>query len=324
MYTRKNPERLLSRPCISVFVVMISMMLFGAVQAETPLAVLMSCKGDVSVVKSSGETAKGAFGLQLQAGDVVKTGADAEAEILFEDGNWIQVGAGSSMQVKGSKKKPSDVEEQQSFEVVQNFLKLKEAGGTSSLASLRSGDKPKGIELQSPCQTKIRGTGVSFHWLTSDPSLDLRLTIYDEDGVHWQTDISKGVDSLAYPSDAPTLIPGISYSWTLETTDPLMFPPLRTQAAFFEVLSPDEEQALDGSLPGITKDKKPSEASYHLMRASLFFSHDLIEDAISETKRALEITPDNTSLHAILARLYAEVGRNDAALNEYNHLLESH
>lgn len=292
--------------------------------AGAPLAVLMSCKGDISIVKSAGETVPGTFGLPLQAGDIVKTGEDSQAEILFEDGNWIQMGAGSSMQVKGSKNMPAEKTEQKSFEVVQNFLKLKDSGGTSSLAGLRSGDTSKEIELESPCQTKIRVSDAGFRWIVSDSSMDLRLTIYNENGIHWTADIDGGASFLAYPSDAPPLVPGIAYSWTLETTDPLLFPPLRTQAAFFEILSPEEAEALEHSLSKLSQDRKPSEGTYHLMRASLFFDRGLIEEAISETKWAIESESGNSALHAILARLYAEAGRNEDAVEEYNRLLEKH
>jgi Tfp pilus assembly protein PilF len=49
------------------------------------------------------------------------------------------------------------------------------------------------------------------------------------------------------------------------------------------------------------------------MRASLFFDQGLLEEAIDETLTALAADPDNESLHAILARLYAESGHTREA-----------
>ena len=66
------------------------------VEANTPLAVLIACLGDVTVVKSGGRTVQGIFGLPLNAGDEVRTGDEAQAEILFANDNLIQVGANSS------------------------------------------------------------------------------------------------------------------------------------------------------------------------------------------------------------------------------------
>jgi hypothetical protein len=296
----------------------------SSLRATPPLAVLMACQGDITVLKGNGEKAAAAFGYQLEAGDVVTTGAESSAEILFEDGNWIAMGAGSSMRIKGSKKRndPAPAPKEKNFQVVQNFLKLKDSGGTSSLAGLRSGAQSKEISLESPCQTRIRGAQPIFLWTASDPELELCLTIYDENGIFWKADIENGDHSVTYPSDAPTLVPGVSYSWTVETTDPLLFPPLRSQAAFFELLAPEDEQHLANSLDALSNEKELSEASYHLYKASLFFEHQLLEEAIGETKMALERDPENTALHSILARLYAEAGRNQDALHEYDRLLD--
>lgn len=291
---------------------------------DTPLAVLMSCKGDITVSTASGETISATFGHQLQAGDVVKTGSDSSAEILFEDGNWIAIGAGSSLQIKEPKTSAprTAAPKEKNFEVVQNFLKLKDSGGTSSIAGLRSGSQNAEISLESPCQTRVRNDRPEFHWIVSDPDLALCLTIYDENGIFWKTDLEPGSTTVPYPADAPALESGITYSWTIETTDPLLFPPLRSQAAFFEILGAEEENRLEQALVSLTADQKPSKSSHYLYKASLFFELNLVEDAIRETKLALEHDPGNTALHSILARLYAETGRNEDALREYNLILD--
>lgn len=291
---------------------------------EEPLAVLMSCKGEITVTTASGTAVPGSFGYKLQAGDVVTTGTGASAEILFKDGNWIAVGAGSSMQIKAPREAAPSTEpaREENFQVVQNFLKLKDSEGTSSIAGLRSGGKSTEIVLESPCQTKIRERAPRFSWKTADPELSLSLTVYDENGVFWKADVEQGADSLRYPPDAPALESGTTYSWTVETSDPLIFPPLRSQAAFFEILEQKEAGQLDQALNSLTARRNPGEATLYLCRASLYFDHNLFEDAIKETRMAIEHDPDNMSLHAILARLYAETGRNEAALNEYNLILE--
>lgn len=63
---------------------------------------------------------------------------------------------------------------------------------------------------------------------------------------------------------------------------------------------------LNEVLAAIEAEKRPGRGTYRLMRASLFFDRGLIEDAIDETHAALVADPHNESLHAILARLYAE------------------
>ncbi len=287
----------------------------------TPAAVLMSCSGEVTVVRAGGESVPGSFGMQLAAGDRVKTGAGAVAEIMLEDGTWLQMGASSGMQIKArpgtAPGEPAGHEK--SFEVVQNFIKLKNTEGTSSLTGLRGNDKGELVAV-SPGQTRIRTDRPTFQWKIADPSAELKVTVYNETGVHWQRE-TKGTTSLPYPSDAPPLTSGISWSWTVETNDPLVIPPLRSQAVYFEMISREETHMLDEALAAIDAEKKPGKSTYHLMRASLFFDRGLLEDAIAETLTALVADPDNESLHAILARLYAESGQPREA---YEKMVETH
>lgn len=296
--------------------------------ADTAPAVLIASSGTVTIERD-GVKIQGTFGLPLQVGDAVKTGEGATAQILFEAGNVVQIGPNSSIQIQSSPKaQPAEPVTGESpaanrnIEVVQNFIKLKNKEGTSSLSRLRSGNEAQDLAAVSPGRSRIRSARPDFTWEIENPSTELRLTVYDESGVFWKRDVS-GTTSLSYPEDAPVLESGISYSWTLETTDPLMMPPLRSKAVFFEVISADDAKALDVALVGISKEAEPNASSYHLIRASLFFDGGLLEDAIMETEGALEADPTNAGLRSILARLYAEVGRPDAAMAEFDRIIES-
>ncbi len=280
-------------------------------QGDSPTAVLTSCKGPVTVARAGGAIAA-TFGLALNDGDEVKTGKDAEAEIMFSTGNWVQIGANSSMRIKG-RTTPKESGDTEKFEVVQNFLKLKNSEGTSSIGGLRGGERASALVAVSPVQTKVRDAHPTFHWTLEDSGVELHFTLYDESGPVWNTDVSSGT-SLTYPADAPALKPGVSYSWTLETTDPLVSPPLRTPAAFFEVMAPADVASLTSDLSAVD-DEKSGAVTYHLMRASLFFDRGLIDEAIAETETAVAADPDNASLHAILGRLYAETGRTKDAMD---------
>jgi hypothetical protein len=289
---------------------------------DNPAAVLTSCRGPVTVTRADGKRFTASFGLALGSGDEVKTGAGAEAEIMFASGNWVQVGENSAMKIKGhpggsleSGGAHNDKDETESFEVVQNFLKLKSSEGTSLIGGLRSGDKASSLTALAPCQTKVRAPRPTFRWKIDGPSQELRLTVYGESGVHAQFDVNG--TSFTYPADAPAFVPGVSYSWTLETSDPLVSPPLRTPAAFFEAMGPDDAKVLESDLSALDA-KKPGPVTYHLTRASLFFDRGLVDEAIVETETALAHDPDNASLHAILARLYAETGRTRDAVDEMN------
>jgi tetratricopeptide (TPR) repeat protein len=287
--------------------------------AETPLAILLATSGEVKVVRAGGETVDGEFGMPLSAGDIVKTGPAGGAEILMEDGTALQIGANSNMQIKRPGKKSAATPG--SFETVQNFLKLKNSEGTSSLSALRSRPKVAELRAESPCQTKIRERHPTFVWTADDPATEVRVTLYNEDGIVWKYELS-GATQVEYPPDAPALEAGVSYSWIVETIDPLLFPPLRSQNAYFELLDSDQAKQLDATLAKIDETQKPGEAVYHVVRASVFYGYGLVEDAIRETNEAARIDSSNPALRTILARLYADAGRTSAALGEYDQLLE--
>ncbi len=293
---------------------------------NAPAAVLTSCRGVVMVIHG-GVSSPASFGIALTDGDEVKTGAGGEAEIMFSAGNWVQIGANSSMKIKahtastpatvGDKndadKKPANPG---SFEVVQSFLKLKNSEGSSAIGGLRSGQKTSRLTAVSPCQTRLRTAQPVFEWNIDDASTELKLTVYGESSTLWQTNVAN-TTTVKYPADAPVLAPGVSYSWTLETTDPLVSPPLRTPASFFEIIPPADAARLDSDLAQLDTNK-PGTVTYHLTRASLYFDRGLVDDAIRETEGALAADPGNASLRGILARLYADTGRTQEAIRELN------
>ena len=306
----------------TILLVAVLVVFAGEARSETagPAAVLTSCKGPVTVIHA-GASSPASFGLPLNDGDEVKTGAGAEAEIMFPAGNWVQIGANSSMKIKGhpaekAEAAPDPKTKSGNFEVVQNFLKLKSPEGTSSVGVLRSGDKPPVLEPIAPSQTRVRAAQPVFRWQAADASQELRLTVYGEGKVIWQTDV-QGVTTFTYPADAPALKPGVSYSWTLETADPLVSPPIRTPASFFELIAPADAKTLETDLSQLDANR-PGPVTYHLTRASLFFDHGLVDDAITATESAVASDPENDSLHTILGRLYAEAGRNREAIDEMN------
>jgi hypothetical protein len=294
--------------------------------SSAPLAVLMSCQGNVTVLKKDGSTQKASFGLPLEDGDEVKTGKGAEAEILFENGNYISVGAGSSMKMRGSKfrtepAEPTNSVGEEGFEIAQNYLKLKTAQGTSSIAGLRSSDRGEELRALSPRETMVADGNPVFTWDAGYDSDELQLTVYSEGGVLWKNTV-KGTTTLKYPADAPALTAGKTYSWTLETTDPLKFPPLRSSAAFFGMIAPENYADITASLTRIDGDSRLSETSRHVMRASVLFNADLVADAIVETEKAVELSPEDATLKSILAHLYRETGRVHEAADLYNEILE--
>ena len=76
--------------------------------------------------------------------------------------------------------------------------------------------------------------------------------------------------------------------------------------AFFEIIESEHTALVAESLEHINGSTEMSENARHFMRASLYFNYGLLDDAIAETRTALEDDPENESLRSILARLLQE------------------
>jgi len=294
----------------------------GQVFADTPFALVLNCHGEV-VVHRGGSPIKATFGFQLNEGDVVEAADGASIEIAFDTGLVQLLEGPSKITVRPPKTRQAEQTQlpDQGIQIVQNFIKLRDAEGATSVARLRSGNKATEIRAESPAHTAIRDGYPTFRWIATEPVTDLKLTLYSEEGIQWETDVT-GVTNAAYPADAAALLAGVSYSWTVETTDPLQFPPLRSAMAYFEVIPNDQAEELEASLAKLNPEAMTSASSYHLVRASLFYSYGLVADAIAETREAVAADEDNATLQSILAHLYAQVGLTHEAIQEYDRLLE--
>ncbi|MCK4550291.1 MAG: hypothetical protein KAU49_08965, partial [Candidatus Krumholzibacteria bacterium] len=76
------------------------------------------------------------------------------------------------------------------------------------------------------------------------------------------------------------------------------------------------------SLGMIDPKEIPNGSTYHFLRASVYFEHGLLENAISEMQQAMKDGSGTKEMHSILARLYAEAGRPGDAMSEYDLIFE--
>lgn len=278
----------------------------GAAVADGPLAVLMSVRGPVQVAGDAGQ-----FGQHLVAGNVVETGEGGSCDILFSSGQSVHLGPGSRITIQGEAQAGGGSSGGGEFQAAQRFLKLKDQRGTSAIARLRSGQSGE-LRALAPAQTTVLEDRPTFRWEAPEDAGELQLTVYSPQGMHWQGVAPAGAGESAYPANAPGLEPGVKYSWTLETTDPLRFPPLRSPAEYFTVMAPPEAEALAAQLASL-EGAELSASGRALVRASLLYEHGAIGEAIHSTRAALEESGD-PALREILAQLYLEAGRSDEAM----------
>jgi hypothetical protein len=296
-----------------------TLLLAGSALANEPAAVVMAVEGDVHVLRAGGAREPANFGADLDPGDEIRTGELSSADLLFASGQSIHLGAGSHITIQGEKRPAGGGSGGGSnYGSAKRFLQLKESRGTSSVASLRSSGGAAALRATAPCQSAVLGAHPMFRWHAPEDAGELALTVYDDGGERWKTTISDASEAK-YPDDAPALEPGVSYSWTLESTDPLQFPPLRAPASFFEIASRETESTVSAALAAV-EESDLSESARSLVRASIYYEHGLLAQAIEETQRAMG--EGGGHMRAILANLYVEAGRTEDALTVYDGLLE--
>lgn len=301
----------------------ISFLFFAlAARAEDPVAVLVSLGGDVSVARSDGSVEGGSFGLQLHAGDEVRTGPDSHADLLFSGGQSVALGPASSMRMQGidqSEDSSGGAPSPGRFGSVQRYLQLREARGTSSVAQLRAGGGGAELRALAPCQSAVRDPRPRFQWDAPEALGEVELTVYGPDGEHWSG--AAGAEGMfRYPEDAPRLLPGVRYSWTVESTDPLQIPSLRSRAAYFEVVDDAQAKGLAAALEDIEALELSASGSGMLM-ASVYYEHGFLSAAIEHTEKLIEADAGDPAIRSILAQLYVEAGRVEDALVQLDQLV---
>jgi hypothetical protein len=272
-----------------ILVLLILLLPLGTPAQEAPLAVLMARQGEVTVQRA-GEALAGEFGMHLDLGDEIRTGAESSADILFSTGQALQLGANGSLVVQASEEGTSS----RVFASADRLIKLRDARGTSVISGVRGGNSAEIIAVSPRRNARVSERPV-FQW--SGGEGELELTIEHGGEVHWQGAVEDS-GNFAYPSDGPAFVGGETYSWRVRTSDPLALSPAESQTAFFGILTPEEEAALDETLAGL-KAVEVAASTRAVMTAGVLFDHGLVDEAIATIDRAMETSPDAEGLAAV-------------------------
>lgn len=262
-----------------------------ATAGDSPLAVLMAQQGDVTVLRS-GEALDANFGMHLDQGDEIRTGADSSADIVFATGQALQLGANGRLVVQGGEAAAAGGTSPEIFGSADRLLQLKGTRGTSAIGRVRSGGEGAEIIAVSPRFSARVGTRPVFEW--SGGSGEIELTLEHEGAEVW-TGTAVDAQSLQYPDDAPELVGGSSYSWRVRVADPLAISPAQSQTAFFETMTAEQESELDRTLDQLAS-APVSEATRAVLEASVLFDHGLVDEAIGVMDRAIEVSGEESGL----------------------------
>jgi hypothetical protein len=271
-----------------ILVLTVLLMPLTAFAQDAPLAVLMAQQGDV-IVQRGDEALSGQFGMHLDLGDEIRTGAESSADIVFSTGQALQLGANGSLVVQANEGSASEV-----FASADRLLKLRDARGTVPVSGMRGGNSAEIIAV-SPRRTVRLSERPVFQWSGGEGGLEL--TIERGGEVHWQEEIS-GEGRYAYPADAPEFVEGETYSWRVKTADPLALSSAESQTAFFQILTTAQEAELDVTLSGL-EGTEVAPSTRAVLMASVLFDHGLVDEAIETIDAAMAESPDAEGLAAV-------------------------
>jgi hypothetical protein len=286
-----------------------------ALAADQPAAVLAVVAGAVTVERG-GDQLDGSFGAALQAGDVVMTGDGAQAAILFESGQILELGPGSRISIGALPSKGGE-----ELAVADAFAgsldRFTSSGGQASAPlDLRAGPGGERPDPIRPRTTLVTPGVVTFEWEPVEEVLEYRLVVSGPESL-------AGTYATAEPGWSPSaevvLAPGERWTWYVEAITP--DGSVSSDPVAFEVASEEQVQELEALLGELlplleSSDPTRTDAANYLL-GSYCRNAGFYGDAIEYLQVLVARYPDRKELHRELGAVYQAVGRTDLAAQEY-------
>ncbi|NNE68862.1 MAG: hypothetical protein HKN29_00710 [Rhodothermales bacterium] len=288
--------------------------------AQNHRALITDVSGTVTIARSNGTQANASWGMQLFDGDQVVTGADSKAALLYSDGSLVSLAANDRADVGESSSSAPTVDPTMLADVSDLTLQRTGVGELAALGGLRAGASAAVIDLTSPRQTRIRDGVPTFTW-SAEAGFELfTVTVLSDAGEIWSG--STEANLLAYPSNAPTLEPGVTYFWRVEGEE--MLDVTRSELVQFEVMAADDVESLKNAESSIREalSSPDSETSRDFLLGSLYARHGMNAEALDVFSRIAEGQGESAMLLEILGKLYYETGRKDLAVESLQRALE--
>jgi hypothetical protein len=287
---------------------------------KDPAAILAVVSGDVSV-KRGKELLDGSFGASLEPGDVVETGDGAQAAVLFESGQIIELGPGSritigSVPTMGSESPVlAQVPDALSGTLGRFARSSSGAEGLAVLPDLRAGGTSGQPDPLSPRNTRVSPDAGRFEWTPVEDALEYRVHL-----------VGPGGETQSHPATGTTwqapqglLKAGQRWTWSVEAVTP--DGSVRSDEAAFELATADQWTEIAALKSRLEPLMVSEDGTRHDTGAYLFGSYcrsaGFYDEAIRQLEDLVRRHPDRKELHQELGSLYQAVDRNDKAAQEY-------
>jgi hypothetical protein len=188
-----------------------------------------------------------------------------------------------------------------------SILRLLQEGASSSRSPSTAvrGDDETEMAL-SPREENVLTPRPEFRWQERAPGSSYTLELYRNDALAWSTRTAE--TKAAYPTARPPLKPG-TYRWQLYVKTPAG--KQETDGAEFTALDTAGTRRIQGEIPA-TRSLIPTGYGVHLPLISLYMHRKHYTPPDAALQQALTASPDDTTLRALLADVYARMGRVEA------------
>ena len=300
-------------------VTLLLLVLTVPVAAQSHRALITELAGAVTIQRANGSNAAATWGIQLFDGDVLTTGANSKAALLYSNGSLLSVAANSETRVEGNDASPA-VDPTLLADVSDLTLQRTGVGELAALGGLRAGPGESAIDLQYPRQTRVMSPTPTFEWATETAFEIYTVTVLSDDGQVWSGTTEES--QITYPTTAPALQPGVTYYWRVEGEE--MLDVTRSELVQFEVVAPEEIEVITKAEAGIRAafSDESAAASRDFLLGSFYAKQGLNAEALAVFTAIAQVQGDSAMLHEILGRLYYETGRKDLAVQSLKKALE--
>ncbi|MEQ1831713.1 MAG: hypothetical protein ABL977_01575, partial [Candidatus Eisenbacteria bacterium] len=295
------------------------LLLRPALALADPVAVLAALEGRVTLTPARARTAKPAtFGSPLERGDRISVAANGKATLLFNDGNVIELGAGSSMTlggraaagtVAGNERLPREA-----FASVTNFrVSGSRERGLVAAPTLRTGGTAATPEPLEPRSSDLLTDRPQFRWRAVPGAVRYSVRLSNDHGEQWAQD-SEQIE-LAFPASATALADG-EYLWEVQAYG--RQGPLERASATFRVLPAIEAEAVRSVLGRIQASAGgENTAAGRYLGGAYLFERGMLNAAAEQFSALTRLAPGSPAPHEALGDVYRAVGLKDLADDAY-------
>jgi hypothetical protein len=290
-----------------------------------PLAIVASTKGQVDIMPAAGGALQRAtFGRSLERGDKVQVGSDGAATVVFNDGNVIELSAGSAITIGGRMTDNPQVGPGAALpdEVFAQVSKYVTGGsrqkGLVALSAMRSSTDENGAILISPRESDVMTDRPYFRWRAVAGATRYKVSVSGDDGDIWAHETAE--TEAVLPDDVDALIGDADYIWHVQALGDNGR--LRDEETFFHVLDDERRVVVVKHLAHIDESTGgDGSAASHFLSGSYLYSRGIYGDAAEHFEALSLISPDSPTPHEALGNVYRAVGLMDLAAAEFERAL---